>query len=97
MTVTELADELQDQVLDAVKQAQGFAVDAVRSWTGAVDGFVPDLSTLPFADQLPSAAVAVEKSFDFVQTLLANQREFVRDLLVAAAPLVSNHDAPASK
>src|SRR5437588_633944 len=70
-TTTDTITAVQEQVLQAVKQAQEFTVDAVRTVTDTVAPLVSDLPKAPFADQLPDPAKAVESGYSFVEQLLA--------------------------
>ena len=77
--------ELQDQVLDGIRQGQTAFVEAVRSFTEAT---APLASQLPDAPEspLPSPAELIAGSFDFAQKLLAAQRQFAEELVAAATP-----------
>lgn len=67
--------ELQDSVLDYVKQGQDTIVEAIDTW-------VP---SLPISGQLPKAADVVDDSFAFAEKLLHSQREFVGRIFAALA------------
>ena len=77
---------VQDSVIEAIKQAQSFTVDAVRSVTDTVAPLVADLPKLPYADQLPDPAEAVDAGFSFWNALLDANREFADQLLKAFEP-----------
>lgn len=91
-TATEFASTLEEQYFSAVKQAQDLALDAVRSVAGLVTPLVADLPSLPFADQLPKPEETVEAGFAFVEKVIANQHDFVKQLVdaVTVKPASSN-------
>lgn len=84
---TEVLDSIEDQVLEAVRQSQDVVVKAVKSWADAGKNLVPELPALPFADQLPTPAELIDKTFDFADRLIAAQREFASAVIDAAKPL----------
>ena len=49
----------QDQLLETLKSAQEKVVTAVKDWTSTVEGFVPELPALPFADRIPEPSTIV--------------------------------------
>lgn len=79
--------ELQDQVLDGIRQGQTAFVEAVRSFTEAAAPLTNQLPDAPaLAADLPSPAELIAGSFDFAQKLLAAQRQFAEELAAAATP-----------
>ncbi len=88
-TITELVTNTQDQVLVALKQGEDVIVDGLGSMSDAIEGFVP------FLDQLPKPADAVESAFAFTNTVLASQRDFVESILKSVLPAAQ--DAAATK
>ena len=74
-------DTMQDQYFDALKQAQGFVIDAVRGATDTIKPLVSALPSLPYADQLPAPDEAVKAGFDFVEKLVAAERQFTSELV----------------
>src|SRR4051794_25553236 len=82
---------MQEQVLDTIKQAQGFTLDAVKSVTDTVAPLVADLPKLPFADQFPTydPSEAVEAGYAFVNELLAAQHDFTKQLLDTLRPVAT--------
>ena len=85
------AQQVQDQVLSAMKQSQDATVQAISLWGEAVDKLasrlpdLPDLPKLPLADALPKPGELSEQLFDFAQQVLRQQQEFVQQV-VAALP-----------
>jgi hypothetical protein len=47
---------------------------------------MPELDSLPFADQLPSAKAVVESSFGFAEELLGTQKDFAIKVVDAVTP-----------
>ena len=87
-TVIELTETAQEQTLAAIRQSQQFVVDAVRTWSEAVEKAVPEVPTVPFADELPTPRQLVESGFGFAEQLLKVQREFAEQVLAATAPVL---------
>lgn len=90
-------EAVQAQLLDALRKSQETALQAVRSFTESARSMLPDAK--PLADalpDLPDPAELVDKAFGFASELLAQQREFARELLKAATPSASKaKDKPA--
>ena len=82
---------IQDQFIEAIKTAQSFTVDAVRSVTDTVAPLVADLPKLPFtdtlADALPKPEEALDASFAFINEWVSVQRDFADQLIKATSPL----------
>jgi hypothetical protein len=93
--VSQITDSVQTQVLDLLNKAQDATVDGVRTIAETVEGFVPDLPSLPFADRIPQPSSVVDDAFDFAAKLLDSQRRFAQELFAAAAPVVSKVSEPA--
>jgi hypothetical protein len=77
---------LQDQVLDAIKQSQDTALEAVSAWSETVAKLapkLPDVPTLPLADSLPDPGELSDQFFEFAQQLLISQQKFVQQLIAA--------------
>jgi hypothetical protein len=103
-TATDIVKTVEDQVLATVKAGQEIVVDAVRSIAGSLEQVIPDLSSVPYLDQLPKPAAAADAAFGFAEKLLTSQREFVAELLAAvpeyrqaAAKPAASTSAKASK
>ena len=91
-TTTDFIKTVEDQVLATVKAGQEIVVDAVRSVAGTLEQVIPDLSSVPYLDQLPKPAAAADAAFEFAEKLLTSQRAFVAELL-AAVPEYRQADA----
>jgi len=75
MTVAEITESVQSQVLDALKQYQDLLVEAVRGAAETVEEIVPVRPELPFANQLPRPTELAGNVFDFAEKLLANRHQ----------------------
>jgi hypothetical protein len=97
-TVT-VGQELQSQILDTVRKSQEMAIEAIKTWTDALQPMTSALPpvTLPLADKLPKPEEIVESAYNFAEQLLASQRKFAEDLLRATAPLLQAGPAAAKK
>jgi hypothetical protein len=89
MTVAEITESVENQVLEALKQYQDLLLEAVRGAAQTVEEIVPVRPELPFANQLPRPTELASNVFDFAEKLLANHREFVTNVLDVAEPYVS--------
>jgi hypothetical protein len=94
MTVAEITESVQHQVLEALKQYQDLLLEGVRGAVETVDEIVPVRPELPFANQLPRPTELAGSVFDFAEKLLANQREFVTNVLDVAEPYVTGTQPP---
>jgi hypothetical protein len=95
-----VGQELQGEILDAVRKSQAAVVDAIQTWATTVQAITPDLPdvNLSFADKLPKPQELIAGAYDFAEQLLASQRKFAEDVLKATAPLLSGKDGtPAGK
>jgi len=75
MTVTEIADEVQSQILSAVQVVQENVVTALEWVTEQAETRLPE-SLTRFADRLPQATEVVDRGFDTAEGWLRNQRDF---------------------
>jgi hypothetical protein len=97
-----VTEEMQQQVLSAVRKSQEITLDAVRRVVDAVSTVqaklpaaprglkLPERPALPLADKLPKLPepeAVVTSAFDFVGELLAQQRKFAADLFAATSAL----------
>ena len=87
-TVSEFTQQAQEQTLSAIRQSQQAVVEAVQAWAQAVEKTVPETSSLPSAEGLPTPQQLIHTSFDFAEQLLRTQREFAENLIAAAAPVI---------
>ena len=92
--------ELQGQILDAVRTSQEMATEAIKTWADALQPVLSAMPpvTLPLAGKLPKPEEFVESTYNFAGQLLASQRKFAEDVLKATAPMLPGHDdTPARK
>jgi hypothetical protein len=80
----QLSRTIVDNVLDAVRQSQEFALNNLNNLTETARKINADLPTKnitnPFAEYFPPTTELVETYFDFAERLLANRREFALNL-----------------
>ena len=88
MPVTDITDTVQEQIIDGLKFVQDAVVDAVRQTAETLEGFVPDLSFLPFADLVPDPAKAADDAIRFAGKVYDLQKDFALSIVDAARPLV---------
>ncbi len=95
-----MSRELQDEVLNTVRQSQTAVIEAIRTWTSTVQSItleLPDLN-MPFTDKMPKPQEFIANAYDFAEQLMASQRKFAEDVVKASAPLMAGkNDAPATK
>ena len=65
-----------DQFVDIANRSQEAVTAAVRSWTDTVQSVTGKLTS--GQSQLPDLQNVVDQYFDFVEQVLANQRQFVQ-------------------
>jgi hypothetical protein len=87
MTVAEIADEVQSQLLSLVQIAQENVVDAIERVSERAQNLLPPSATR-FANRLPSAAPLVDRGFETTEQWLRSQRQFVAKLGDALTPPV---------
>lgn len=97
-TATPNPADLQDQVLDGIRQSQQALLEAARTWgeaTQNASASMPSMPAAPAIEGVPSPAQLVESSFEFAEKLLASQRDFTKELLAAVSPEQAEQKAPA--
>jgi hypothetical protein len=94
-TVT-VGQELQGQILDTVRKSQEMAIEAIKTWTDALQPMTSAMPPviLPLADNLPKPEEFVGSAYNFAEQLLAVQRKFAEDVFHVTAPLMA---VPAKK
>jgi hypothetical protein len=75
MTVTEIADEVQSQILTAVQVVQENVVTALEWVSEQAETRLPEQVTR-ITERLPQATEYVERGFDTAEAWLRNQRDF---------------------
>ena len=94
--------EIQGEVLDAVRKGQEAVVDAIKQWAETVHSITPSIPVpnlpyadklQPYADKLPKPDELVRSAYDFAEQWLASQRKFAENVLDAAKPLLPGQTA----
>ena len=85
------SQEVQAEILDAVRKSQDVVVDAIKRWADTVQTLTPSIPvpSLPYADKLPRPGELVASAYDFAEQMLASQRTFAKNVLEAAKPLTA--------
>jgi hypothetical protein len=81
---TEENKQVQDQMLDAIKQSQDAALQAVSAWAESVAKLapnLPDMPKLPMVGELPKPSELSDKYFEFAHQLLTSQQKFIEKLM----------------
>jgi hypothetical protein len=92
------AQEVQDQVLSAVRKGQQAALEAIKSVAGAVSSVAPKFPaaatgiTGPLAGMLPTPEAVVAKAYDLAGQALAEQRKLAAKLPRHEAAVASVFD-----
>ena len=81
--------DLQNEVLIAVRKSQESVIDALKTWVETVQSITPKVPAvdMPFADKLPKPEEVVASAYDFAEQLLASQRKFAEEVLKATSSL----------
>jgi hypothetical protein len=95
-TTTEMFSGYEDQVLEGVRPSQETVVKAVGTWAEATKNLIPELPSLPFADQIPAASELVERYFHFAEALLGAQKKYAGAVIQAVQPVLGTNGATAS-
>ncbi|MEY2473191.1 MAG: hypothetical protein QOK28_2520 [Actinomycetota bacterium] len=74
MTPTTIQDEFNARALKSVKQAQEFAIDAIKAVSERVQPVLPKIDNLRGVDRLPTATEVVEKAFELSAELLKSAK-----------------------
>jgi hypothetical protein len=90
------SQEVQTEILDAVRKSQEAMVDAIKRWAETIQSITPSIPVpnLPYADK-PEEFVA--NAYDFCEQLLASQRTFAESVLNATKPLTAGRNGTAPK
>lgn len=87
VTYPELAANLGDQMVAAIKRTQEFTVPAISSWTKAVGALVPEVPGVPAGTIWPAPQEVVQTTFTLVEKLLEAQKAYVLGLVDAFQPI----------
>jgi hypothetical protein len=89
MTILTSVTEIEDRIVDTIREIQRPVVDYVRKGVEQAEGRLPRLS---YPRTLPKPGEVVESQFGFAKALLDTQRTFVSELVDAVAPLVESDE-----
>jgi hypothetical protein len=73
-------------MIKAIETSQGWTLGALQSTSSAFDTFRPDMSSMPFADKLPTPDETLDTAFSFAGRLLEAQHAFLSGLVGMTAP-----------
>ena len=93
MTILTSVTEIEDRIVDTIREIQRPVVDYVRKGVEQAEGRLPKLS---YPKTLPKPGAVVESQFGFAKALLDTQRTFVSELVDAVAPLVESDEPGAA-
>lgn len=73
----------EEQVFRVMTRVEDRIVQLAKPWAHVIEQLLPELPRLPLADQVPTPAEIVGASFNLLDKLVANEREFAERLLEA--------------
>lgn len=85
MTVTDIADEVQSQVLSAVQVVQENVVNALEWFTEQAETRLPE-QIVRLTERLPQATQYVDRGFESAEQWLRSQRDFAAKAGAAVQP-----------
>ena len=85
MTVTEIADEVQAQLLNAVQTVQESVVGTLVWLTAQAETILPE-TTIRLANSLPQASTYVDRGFETAEQWLRSQHDFASKIAEALKP-----------
>jgi hypothetical protein len=89
MTILTSVTEIEDRIVDTIREIQRPVVDYVRKGVEQAEGRLPKLS---YPKGLPTPGEVVDSQVDFAKALLDSQRVFVNELVDAVSPLVEGDE-----
>jgi hypothetical protein len=91
--------EIQTEVLGAVRKGEEMLVDALKVWAEAAQSITPSIPmpNLLYSDKLFKPQEFVASTYDFAEQLLISQRKFAESLLEAMKPLLGAGNGLAAK
>lgn len=95
--VTSIPSDVQEKVLEAVKEGQEALIGASRTWADAIAKATTDLPTPPWTAKAPEIAEAVDGAYAFAGQLLDAQHQLVKGLIEAWTPAFDSAQARASR
>jgi hypothetical protein len=96
-----IAQDVQEQVLSTIRKSQEMTIDALKTWVETVQSVTSSLPSIPsvsmpLADRLPNPAEVVASGYDFAEQILTNQRKFANEVLEVASPLLPGEESKKS-
>lgn len=85
--VLDKVTEVQDQIIDAIAKAKTPLTDAVTSVVDFVVERVPEVPSVPFAEQLPTPKELIDNQAKFASRLVTTNKSVALAVAKAAAPL----------
>jgi len=73
---TEFMTKMQDDTIDAIKQAQDASFSAFASMREYAAKYAPDFNKPAAIEGMPTATEVIERSFDFAGKLIELQKEY---------------------
>lgn len=91
--ITNTLNDIQSKVLESLDSLQAPIVGVVKQAAARLDGLLPeDRPDLP--EQVPAPGELIDFGFGFAVKLLEDQRDFIKAILDAAAPVLPAHSKP---
>lgn len=87
MTILTSVTEIEDRIVDTIREIQRPVVDYVRKGVEQAEGRLPKLS---YPKGLPKPGEVLDSQVEFAKALLDTQRTFVSELFDAVSPLVED-------
>ena len=93
---TTIGRELEEEFLSAIRTGHEIALDALRPLAGTAHYVIPAMPIVRvlLAGLLPAAREAVASGYGFAEHLVANQRQFAGELIMATSPLLPGRTGP---
>jgi hypothetical protein len=92
MTVTEIANEVQAQLLTAVQTVQEGVVTTLEWVSEQAETHLPE-SAARLANRIPEATPYIDRGFHAVETLVRSQHDFATKIVGALQPSTEAHSA----
>jgi len=83
-TATDITETVQSGVLKALETSQRLTIEALTAVTSTIDGYLPELPTLPFTSVVSPQEI-IDAGFGFTERLLTSQKAFLTELVTLAA------------
>jgi len=83
-------EEVQTRVIDAMASIQTPVVDTVKTVVTAIDGRLPEIPAIPYAEVIPTPTEVVKNQYDFAARVLKTNKSFVTAVTQATTPLTDS-------